>query len=183
MRLEKIQNLAEKILNYKITPPVSSEDGVTSISVNDLLTQLFSTRMENDPFGSVNYQLELLPDDPLEVWISPDWLRMACDIVIDNAVRAVKNSPSKVVSATTSHNNGLITIAIEDTGSGIPKKVLDKLFTGVISKEDGREGLGIGLLEAQAIIRRYGGEISIPWTSTEGEKTGTRVVIELPRPN
>ncbi|MBL8189346.1 MAG: GAF domain-containing protein [Acidobacteria bacterium] len=183
MRLEKIKNLAEKVLNYKITPPISSEDGVTSISVNDLLTQLFSTRRENNPFGSVIYELELLPDDPLEVWISPDWLRIACDIVVDNAVRAVRNSPRKVVSATTSLNNGLVVIAIEDTGSGIPKKVFDKLFTGVISKEDGGEGLGIGLLEAQAIIKRYGGEIRIPWTNTKGEKTGTRVVIELPRQN
>lgn len=183
MRLEKIKNLAEKILSYKITPPISCEDGVTRISINDLLTQLFSTRRENDPFRSVYYKLELLPDDPLEVWISPDWLRIACDIVVDNALRAVKNSPLKVVSATTRYSNGLVEIAIEDTGSGIPKKIFDKLFTGVISKEDGGEGLGIGLLEAQAIIRRYSGEIRIPWTSSEGETTGTRVVIELPRLN
>lgn len=182
-RLRKIRELAQKIQDYKITPPITSEEGVTSVSVNDMLTERFRTLRENDPKRKMKYNLNLLRDDPLEVRISLDWLQFACDIVIDNAVRAVKNSARKEVSVTTSHNNGWVEIAFEDTGKGIPEMVLGKLFKGIISKEDGGEGLGGGLLKAQAIIRKYGGEIRIPWTSTEGKTTGTRVVIELPRQN
>ncbi|MBS1786147.1 MAG: GAF domain-containing protein [Acidobacteria bacterium] len=182
-KLRKIRELAQKIQDYKITPPVTNEEGVTNVSVNDLLAEQIRTRRENDPEQRTKYKLNLLPSDPLEVRISPDWFQFACDIVIDNAVRAVANSKRKEVTVTTSQENGKVEITFEDTGRGIPKKVLDKLFKGIISKEDGGEGLGGGLLKAQAIIKKYGGSIQIPWTSTKGEKTGTRVVIELPRLN
>lgn len=180
-RLRKIMEMAQKIQDYKITPPITSEEGVTSVSVNDLLAERIRTLKENYPEQKTKYKLNLLPNDPLEVRISPDWLQFACDIVIDNAVRAVKNSERKEITVTTNHQNGKVEITFEDTGKGIPQKVLDKLFKGIISKEDGGEGLGGGLLKAQAIIKKYGGEIRVPWTSTKGKTTGTQVVIELPQ--
>lgn len=182
-RLMKIRSLANKIINYKITPPISNEEGVTSVSVNDFLTERFRALSENDPDSKVKYNLNLCQDDPLEIWISSDWLRVACDIVVDNAIRAVKHMTNKEISVTTSLINEKIRIVFEDTGEGIPEKVRSMLFKGIISKEDGGLGLGAGLLTAKLIIKKYGGEIWIPNKSTEDEVTGTRVVIEFPQIN
>lgn len=179
-RLAKIGEMTKKIRGYKITPPVSSEDGVTVVSVNDLLTERFRTIVENDPSSKIKYQLCLSNNDSMEIRISPDWLRIACDLLIDNAVRAMKDASRKEISINTSRNNGLIEITVADTGKGISPRIQGKLFKGIISKEDGGEGLGGGLLKAQAIIKKYGGEIDVAWTETAGETTGTRMTIKLP---
>ncbi len=70
-------------------------------------------------------------------------------------------------------------LTITDTGIGIPKKDLPRVFDRGFSGENGRrfgQGTGIGLSLAKEILTRLGGEISI--ASTQG--VGTTVVLALP---
>jgi signal transduction histidine kinase len=67
-----------------------------------------------------------------------------------------------------------VRLIVSDTGQGIPKQHLSKLFTPFFTTRSG--GTGLGLSISQAIVREHGGNISI--SSKEGR--GTKVTVDIP---
>ena len=67
-----------------------------------------------------------------------------------------------------------VRLVVSDTGHGIPKQNLSKLFTPFFTTRAG--GTGLGLSISQAIIREHGGSISV--SSKEGR--GTKVMVDIP---
>jgi GAF domain-containing protein len=175
-RLSMIQRLAKQIREKPITPPLSAEEGVASVSINGLIRERIKQLWENEPYKSVEYQLKLTLDDSKTVWASQEWLRRALDILIDNGIDAMGESPRRVIAIETRQNNNQLIVHISDTGKGIPEKLIPHLFHDQIEKAAGSKGLGMGLLMAQAIIQTYGGEIGVHSTG----QTGTTMYIQLP---
>ena len=74
------------------------------------------------------------------------------DIQLDN--EEVKNYPSL--------NSGTyIKIAVSDTGTGIPKDVIDSIFEPYFTTKDQGEGTGLGLAMVHGIVESYGGMITV----------------------
>lgn len=65
-------------------------------------------------------------------------------------------------------------LIVSDTGQGISKQNLSKLFTPFFTTKSA--GTGLGLSISQAIVREHGGSISV--SSTEGR--GTKVAVDIP---
>ncbi len=70
-----------------------------------------------------------------------------------------------------------VTIAVADTGSGIPPEILPRIFEPFFTTRRAAGGSGLGLSTVQGIVRQSGGFLEVD--STVG--AGTRVVIHLPR--
>jgi signal transduction histidine kinase len=68
---------------------------------------------------------------------------------------------------------GCVLIELEDTGSGIPDCIRDRLFEPFVTSGK-RDGLGLGLALARQTVRHHGGDI---WTEPAA---GARFVIGLP---
>jgi len=68
-----------------------------------------------------------------------------------------------------------VQISIRDNGSGIPKKVLDKIFQPFFTTKPAGQGTGLGLSMSYDIIKAHGGELKVE--TTEGE--GAEFFIEL----
>ncbi len=73
-------------------------------------------------------------------------------------------------------HKGLIEIKVSDTGRGIAREDLSKIFDPFFSTKKEGKGLGLGLSVVHAIIDRHKGNISAE--STPGE--GTVFTITLP---
>jgi len=69
-----------------------------------------------------------------------------------------------------------IVITIEDTGSGIPKEYLDKIFEPYFTTKDKQKGTGLGLFISQNIVNKHNGIITVE--SVLGK--GTKFQIYLP---
>ncbi len=118
--------------------------------------------------------------DRSAIWILGDFKRLRD--VFDNLLsNAVKYSPDggeiRVTLKTAGHQAG---ISISDSGVGIPKDQLTKVFDGFYRANNltGRDpgGLGLGLFICRDVIQRHGGRI---WAeSTAGP--GTTIYVELP---
>jgi len=67
-----------------------------------------------------------------------------------------------------------ITIAVTDTGMGIPPEQLTYIFDGLHTTKE--RGMGLGLYTSKAIVERHMGRLSVQ--STVGE--GTTFTITLP---
>jgi two-component system NtrC family sensor kinase len=69
-----------------------------------------------------------------------------------------------------------VTLSFADTGVGIPKENLSKLFEPFFSTKKKGKGVGLGLSVVYGIIQEHGGVIQVQ--SEEGR--GTTFTIELP---
>jgi signal transduction histidine kinase len=70
-----------------------------------------------------------------------------------------------------------ISIAVEDTGTGIPPELHDRVLEPFFSTRPGRMGLGLAI--CREIVSEHGGSLRIE--SRPGK--GTRVTIILPMEN
>ncbi len=69
---------------------------------------------------------------------------------------------------------GLVEVAVEDDGPGIPQGIVDEVFTPFFTRKQG--GLGLGLSLAYEAAKRNGAQIEIH--TNEGQ--GARVVVRVP---
>ncbi len=81
--------------------------------------------------------------------------------------------PKKIRPQMLSEGN-YVEISIEDTGTGIPAKYLQKIFDPYFTTKE--KGSGLGLATSYSIISNHGGQISV--TSELGK--GTNFIIYLP---
>src|SRR5262249_44953089 len=104
----------------------------------------------------------------------PDQLRQAFVNLVTNAIQAMKGQGSLRLS--TSLTNTSVVTTIEDSGPGITKQHLSKLFDPFFTKKEHGEGSGLGLTVAGQIIKKFGGDLLIE--SQEGK--GTSCIVTLP---
>lgn len=95
-------------------------------------------------------------------------------VMINLLSNAVKYSPkSDRVFVSISQENQVVKVSVRDTGIGIRKENLEKIFERYY-REDGRDfnfqGLGIGLSISYNIIQRHNGKI---WAESEQDKGST----------
>ena len=81
------------------------------------------------------------------------------------------------VQVTTQKLNNRIEIRIKDNGTGIPEKVIEKIYQPFFTTKPAGEGTGLGLsLSYDIITKGHGGELRVD--TAEGE--GSEFIIELP---
>jgi signal transduction histidine kinase len=71
----------------------------------------------------------------------------------------------------------IIRISFTDTGCGIEKDMIPVIFAPFTTTKASSEGMGMGLYNAQKIIRRHKGKI---WAESQGQDKGATFIIELP---
>jgi two-component system sensor histidine kinase PilS (NtrC family) len=90
-----------------------------------------------------------------------------------NAVHAI--SDSGAVSIYTEKNETTVKVIFKDTGAGLVKEDMKKIFFPFYTTKE--HGTGLGLSIAQRITEEHGGEISV---ESNGTGSGTLFSVELP---
>jgi CheY-like chemotaxis protein len=98
--------------------------------------------------------------------------------LIVNAVQAIPegNFDQHEIRVSTKMEQGMVTIAVGDTGAGIPPEVQRRLFTPFFTTKPAGVGTGLGLAISHRIITSLGGSISL---DTEVGR-GTTFRVKLP---
>jgi two-component system, cell cycle sensor histidine kinase PleC len=108
-------------------------------------------------------------------------LRQAFANIISNAVKFTQ-SGGQVFAEVRHHNDGASTVLVRDTGVGMDEQEIKVAMTPFGQVDGGRsrwrEGAGLGLPIAIALIELHGGKIEI----TSAKTMGTEVAIVLPSP-
>ncbi len=122
-------------------------------------------------------KLELdLPDSP--VWVQGDGgqLEIVFTNIIQNAVQAVDKEGSVSVSLCkiTTADGGRAEIKFKDTGPGIPREELDKVFQPLFTTR--ATGIGFGLSIAKMVVERHNGDIS----AESNPEQGATFTVTLP---
>jgi two-component system osmolarity sensor histidine kinase EnvZ len=110
-----------------------------------------------------------------EVHVRPKAFSRLLANLIGNAFRYARN-----VKVTARHQQGTLTVMIDDDGPGIPTDMREDVFRPFVRLDSARNqdsgGTGLGLSIARDIARSHGGDITLD-TSPLG---GLRAVVEVP---
>lgn len=105
------------------------------------------------------------PAEKINLRIDTGRLGLALFNIIDNAIKYNTKNGSVVVSIEKSPKRGYIKVSVEDSGVGIPKEDIEKIFTKFHRSANATQlepnGSGLGLFITRNIIKRHGGEIGV----------------------
>ncbi len=107
----------------------------------------------------------------LEVSLDEVLMRQALMNLIQNAVEAMPKGGTLTIRGASAGRELSLTIA--DTGTGIPRDTLKKIFLPFFTTKD--TGVGLGLALAHKIVLSHGGRIDVQ--SSEGQGTTFTVVL------
>jgi PAS domain S-box len=95
-------------------------------------------------------------------------------IIIDQIItNAAQHTTSGYVRARFDYNGEALTIAIQDTGCGIPTDLLDRIFERFVTTDSNSSGLGLAI--CQEVVKLMGGKIRL--RSEVGKGTIVWVII------
>jgi two-component system NtrC family sensor kinase len=101
-------------------------------------------------------------------------LRQACVNVLMNACEAMPFEGRLLVETSVAADGQEVELAFQDSGPGIPKERLARVFDPFFSTKE--HGAGLGLSVVHGIVQQHGGRVVLD--SEEGK--GTRVALRLP---
>jgi len=135
----------------------------------------------NDVVGStlglIKHQLELhgialrqdfSSDLPL-MSFDPDRMRQVLMNVFVNAIQAMPRGGSLTVE--TALREGLVEIAVQDSGAGIPRDIRGKIFDPFFTTKEAGTGLGLSIV--YRIMQEHGGRIEVESRTAEEIATGS----------
>lgn len=106
------------------------------------------------------------------LWADANMLYQAFLNILINAMQAMPGGGT--IDVRVLESGGRLTIRFEDTGSGIPEELREKVWDPFFTTKDKGTGLGLGIVKN--IIRSHEGTIRI----TDRPEGGTRVEVQLP---
>jgi signal transduction histidine kinase len=120
------------------------------------------------------------PCGPAAVMGDPDEVGAAITNLVDNAVK-YSGPECQVLVATERVDDRFVIVRVKDTGPGIPKNELKRVFRrfyrvpGPLASRV--KGTGLGLYIVRSVAKRHGGRA---WAESEGPGQGSTFALQLP---
>ncbi len=102
-------------------------------------------------------------------------------VLFENALLALAEVEPRRLRVTRQAEGERVLLVVEDSGKGIPKELLPRLFQPFVTgrgRDGPRPGTGLGLAIARGIVERHGGAIR---AGASAELGGARFEVALPR--
>lgn len=170
-QIESCIGVSERLLNLTHFPAEGPELVDVQAAVSDAIALL----TYEATVGGITMESDL-PEDPLAVMATGSEVRMVIVNLMQNAFHAMPGGGAVMVTASAA--DGWVSVAVKDTGVGIPPETMSRIFDPYFTRRaDGVEGTGMGLTICKNIVESYGGRIT---ASSELGK-GTTFTIAFPQ--
>lgn len=164
LTLSEIENTQLKAMNQEI---LTSE---ALLEVEEIMRPIANGK-DIELVTGIEYHLPILQGNP-------DWFKQMLINLLDNAIKYTPNEGKVYLHAFEKYNNIIITV--KDTGIGIPKKDLPRLFERFYRVDKARSrkvgGTGLGLAIVKHIVLSLKGKIKV---NSELDK-GTEFTVIIP---
>jgi len=112
--------------------------------------------------------------DSIQILEDENRIKQVIANLVDNAIKFTEEGMISV-SVEISPRHDCVIVKVKDTGSGIDKEILPRLFTKFATKSD-TAGTGLGLFIAKSIVEAHGGKI---WAEDNRDGRGATFVFSL----
>ncbi|HET7148610.1 MAG TPA: HAMP domain-containing sensor histidine kinase [Candidatus Nitrosopolaris sp.] len=123
--------------------------------------------------NSDNDKLEVVYE-PKDIFIMADKDRIT-QVISNLLSNALKFTNKGKISVNVHEKNEQVIVSVKDTGYGIDREMISRLFTRFATKSF--DGTGLGLYISKSIIEAHGGRI---WAEDNDDKKGTTFSFSLP---
>lgn len=152
----------------------------TKIKLTDYIDKVFETLNETASINTINLHHNV--ETETSVFADGKMLISIIQNIVANAIKHTEKGGKVSVSAKTQDDK--IIIRVQDTGIGMSKEIMEKLFTPQMKKLSEKRkkdtGAGIGLLLVKGFLEKNGGEIWVE--SIEGEGSSFYFTLPIEKP-
>jgi len=180
----------DKIISGFLRFCAMSEFAFESVDLCNLLNESASAIRNRPNFNQIKIE-NLCPEKPITVKADRNMLQQVFINLFNNALDAMpKGGELKIrafseIESSAGHTTGndlkvgdeMAVVEIEDTGKGISKDVLPRIFEPFFTINKSSNGTGLGLSMVNLIVDRHQGNIDV---ESEVNK-GTKFIIKLPQ--
>jgi len=154
-----------------------TESIMEPLNLNAFIQEVVDLMEREAKANGIKFITDLSPELPVMVSDASQLQQVFLNL-ITNAIDAHDGKPYGRIHIATSmsEDSGGILVRIKDTGSGIPREFMEKIFDPFFTSKPVGKGTGLGLSICYSIIRRLGGKISVESETDEG----TQFDIYLP---
>ncbi len=171
LMLDRIDSLANELVDTAPQPPVKLVR--EPVNVNPVLSAVINKYRHRYP--DVDFRESLARQMP-QIIASDSHLAMVFEILLSNAVRAVKDSAQKKVGVVSRVDKDRVVVEISDTGQGIAENIRPLLFRRIVPEAG---GMGLGALLARVTLQMFEGTVEVAKTDPEG--TIIRITLPIAR--
>jgi len=179
----RITRIIQRLLDF--TRRKVGSAAASDVNLNDIASSTIELLAGQFASARVRVRLERSAQ-PAHVAGDSDRLQQVLINLLLNAVQAMPDGGALVVetAAVRRTRPGLeggaeqdfVTIAVADTGIGIPPEIKDRIFDPFYTTREGRGGTGLGLAVVSGIVREHDGWIDVE----DGRPAGTVFRVYLP---
>jgi len=170
----RCKNIVSNLLNFARQGQMK----ISEVDVFDLINGILKTVRLRPEFKGISFNVESEADETI-IPGDGDQLKQVFLNVINNACEAMEERALKKISIRLLKDDRYFITEITDTGNGITKENMNKLFTPFFTTKKIGKGTGLGLAISYGIIKMHKGDIRVKSTSGEG----TTFFIRLPLSN
>jgi len=169
---KKLQNITTVVLDTNRITNDSLRLSKKNLNINEIITDV----VDSVKSFAVTVPIRVGLDHDIEILVDRVRLGQVIHTILNNSIKYTETGHIKVESFV-AHQQNLFIIRINDTGKGIPKEILPKLFDKEITgnHKDGND-TKLSLYLCQGIIEEHGGKI----TAKNNEEGGCTFTITLP---
>lgn len=175
--VDRLDRLINNILDLQKLESGKAELNIKESDVNEIVKEIHAAMNLVAQEKGINFILRL-DSEPVRAQLDKDAVSQVLTNLINNAL---KFTEAGEVMVTTFQDNNFAHVTVEDTGPGIKKENLPKLFRAFeqLERKKGKkpQGTGLGLAICKEIIETHGGSI---WAESEFGK-GAVFHFTLPR--
>lgn len=157
--LHRLETLMRDLLDVTRLEAGSAPPRLEPVAPSDLVEPVVRTLKPQAEKASIDLAADL-PDALPPVRADRGQIGRVLTNLVSNAIR--HTGPGGVVRVVASASNNHVTFRVEDTGQGIPKEYLNRIFDRFVQVPGATGGgAGLGLAIAQNIVKAHGGQIGV----------------------
>jgi signal transduction histidine kinase len=182
--LEKIKSFSKDIIDYTLEASaivkelsdysrLAINEAISTIDLSKSIESSFKIIKHSSDFSQISFETDLHK----ECWISANSgeIQQIFTNLITNAIDAMENKGGEL-ALKCSQDNKIVTAVVSDTGIGIKKEHLNRIYDPFFTTKLPGKGTGLGLFVIYKIVSKYNGNVDV--VSEEGK--GTSVFITFP---
>lgn len=146
-------------------------------SVKEAVAELFEDRYKL-LFEEETIHTEYVLDDDFELSYNKKAFQDMFGNLIDNSVKALRNTKDKRIRCTVFRENGNLVLLFSDNGPGVPNEIRDRIFDVFYTTTADLGGAGLGLYIVRTRLNSIKGTISLE--PNEFRPTGATFKITIP---
>ena len=151
----------------------SRQPQIETIDLRVILQSVLDSYEETMARADIRYRFETEVDTAL-VQGDLDQLKEVIVNLVQNALHAMSNGGNLILRISMELNDPFLKVSVVDSGIGIRKEVLERIFKPFYTTKHG--GMGLGLAICKKVIEEHGGTLSVE----SKEHEGTTFALRLP---